>query len=484
MAPDNSIQLYAEKTFSPEDQEEFALLSRDYNPMHMDAVVARRLITGKQVVHGVHVFLTALERWNTAFPAIVGLECQFANPVSVGDKVVFLQGADEAGNVILMAKVGELVCTYITLFSDSDPVIRPAYPLDQSEPNVYDDLNPLDIPPQEQKGCAYRLSWANADFQNVFPNACRSLGAPGVGAIAALSRFVGMVCPGLHSVFTSFNCQNLPGQLGEYLDFYVRRFDARFQSFDIVFRGALEGGIRAFRRPIPQAQLSMAEVMRAVDAGTYSGSSALVIGGSRGLGELATKILAAGGAEVAFTYAAGERDALALEEQIRGAESGPCRAKRLDLIKNPVWEDIVPANIDTIYYFATPRIFIKKAECFNSAQYDEFCLFYLRRFYELCWYLEQRADARPVTVYLPSTVYVAEHPKGLAEYAMAKAAAEVLAREINLNCRNVSVAVSRLPKLNTDQTASIFQQGATSNLDVVLDVVNWVQGVTANLVSA
>ena len=41
-------------------------------------------------------------------------------------------------------------------------------------------------------------------FESAFPRLARVIGAQRVGALAALSRLVGMVCPGLHSIFAAF----------------------------------------------------------------------------------------------------------------------------------------------------------------------------------------------------------------------------------------------------------------------------------------
>ena len=43
------------KTFAMEDQRLMADWSGDHNPMHVNALAARRLLTGQPVVHGVHL---------------------------------------------------------------------------------------------------------------------------------------------------------------------------------------------------------------------------------------------------------------------------------------------------------------------------------------------------------------------------------------------------------------------------------------------
>jgi acyl dehydratase len=50
----------AERVFTETDQKRFASVSGDYNPMHMDALQARRTQAGAPVVHGINLFLWAL----------------------------------------------------------------------------------------------------------------------------------------------------------------------------------------------------------------------------------------------------------------------------------------------------------------------------------------------------------------------------------------------------------------------------------------
>jgi hypothetical protein len=59
----------------------------------------------------------------------------------------------------------------------------------------------------------------------------------------------------------------------------------------------------------------------------------------------------------------------------------------------------------------------------------------------------------------------------MSEYAMAKAAAEVLIEEINKSFEKLSVISTRLPRLNTDQTSSIVKISTESNLEALLPII-------------
>ena len=49
------------KAFTQKDQQVFAKISGDCNPMHLDSVAARRMLFGKPVVHGIHLLLWGLD---------------------------------------------------------------------------------------------------------------------------------------------------------------------------------------------------------------------------------------------------------------------------------------------------------------------------------------------------------------------------------------------------------------------------------------
>jgi NAD(P)-dependent dehydrogenase (short-subunit alcohol dehydrogenase family) len=469
-----------EKTFTDRDQRDFAAASRDRNPMHVDAVAARRLLSGRQVVHGIHTLIHALNLWSRDGPVgALRVACNFANPVNVGDRVVFRQLDDDGGHVRIMATVNDLVCTEMTIEPLSTPDAAPvvaAFPESGPVRHIGELTAPLDEAAGSQTGVPIELdAWADS-LAVTFPRAAAVLGDSGLSAVARLSFFVGMVCPGLHSVFSSLQFST-GGAACDQLRFEVRKYDPRFRLFTVVFAGAVCGELRAFLRSPPQRQPSAREVSALLEGSEFRGTRALVIGGSRGLGETTAKIIAAGGGDVIVSYALGREDAEAVAADINLNGRGQCDIALLDLHSTfRGAPGVDPANLDTVYYFATPRIYAKRAELFDRSIFDEFVGFYLQRFYELCRWLDSVDRAKPMKVYLPSTVFITDRPKGMTEYAMAKAAAEVLADDLNRSLRNVTVVHSRLPRLATDQTASILKAPMASNLDAMLAVVRQMAG--------
>ena len=58
-------------TFTEADQARFAAISGDRNPVHLDAVLARRTQAGVPVAHGVHCCFGVSTRWRA-----LSLDCR------------------------------------------------------------------------------------------------------------------------------------------------------------------------------------------------------------------------------------------------------------------------------------------------------------------------------------------------------------------------------------------------------------------------
>jgi hypothetical protein len=86
--------------------------------------------------------------------------------------------------------------------------------------------------------------------------------------------------------------------------------DDRFRLLRMSISGpGVTGEIEAFARGVPSTQPTIHDIAQFVRPGEFTGSTLLVIGASRGLGELAAKIVAAGGGKVIGTYASGREEA-------------------------------------------------------------------------------------------------------------------------------------------------------------------------------
>ena len=478
--PCSTARRIGEKSFSDEDQQLFASVSSDRNPMHMDPIAARRLMTGRQVVHGIHVLITAIEYWqnnNNAYP--IAISCSFDNPVSVGDQVIFTQESRKENDVTLEARVNGLLCSQIIITTARERIPgKSSSDSIDSEPGkeicVRNSLgSPLDEEPAFHLTKKYLVGLNDADFSVNFPRSYRYFGKQCFAAIPALSYFVGMICPGLHSIFSSLSFDlNHNSPSADRLVFSIRKYDARVHLFDISFEGCIRGRLKAFSRPPPQRQPSLDDLSAHIEAKEFSGTRSLIIGGSRGLGEMTAKILAAGGGDVVITYASGLDDAKKICDEINTRGISACELLKVDLMTDAFHSMSIDFNaLDVVYFFATPRIARKKIEMFEPLLFGEFVEFYINKFYELCVCLEANTADKKIKVYFPSTVFVSERPKGMAEYAMAKAAAEILIQEVNKFFKKVSVVSTRLPRLNTDQTSSILKLSTESNLETLLPVI-------------
>jgi hypothetical protein len=290
--------------------------------------------------------------------------------------------------------------------------------------------------------------------------------------MARVSALVGMVCPGLHSVMAGVDLDlSLAPDGDESLSFRTTSVDERFKLVRMDVSGAgVMGKVEAFIRPEPVSGSDLKAVFERVDPHQFAGRRALVVGGSRGLGATTAKLLAAGGADVKLTYASGSAEAAALCDLINDAGRGECEAIRLD-----VTEEIAPAldklpwRPTHVYYFATPRIFLQKSPAFSREHFERFITFYVEAFDAFC--TDFAKAPQPVSIFYPSSVAVAERPLGLTEYTMAKAAGELLCADLAKMHPQLHIAVHRLPRVLTDQTATIQHVESADAAEIMLPLL-------------
>jgi acyl dehydratase len=446
------------RLFTLEDQRAFARASGDANPLHVDPVAARRTMFGAPVVHGVHLVLWALDtgaararaRWT-----LERLQAQFHRPCYL-HRNIQLHVEVEATSLKAVAR------------SDSGVVLQLGAELSEAElPSSALFAAPTALEPYERsfdeaataRG-ALALGLDGELVARLFPALVSRLSALQLAEVLATTRLVGMDCPGLHSVYTGLKLARATEPAGGIeLTYSVAAANVRYSMLKLDVAGpTLSGTLETFYRPPPRPPLAMSEVARSVRADELSDQRALVVGGSRGLGEATAKAIVAAGGVACVTYHRGRDDGERVARELRAVRGG-CAALLLDvgaateLAKHwPV--DWAPTHL---YYFATPFIRIDKGAPFEPVALAEFLQVYVHGLHATVSAVCSMTQAR-LTVVAPSTVYLESLEPGSTSYCVAKAAMEELARHLP-RLFPVQVAIPRLPRTETDQTASLL--GAT-----------------------
>jgi hypothetical protein len=460
----------------------FADLTGDYNPIHLDPVAARKTQAGVVVAHGIHAVLWSLDKLvesGAVDDQISSLSVQFRNFIPVNKQVELKLISSDDKSARLELCLGDLTAlTLVVGFGarKAGRILEPSNAVRHSAPG----LTATSLPFEEMaglSGCLQAEERIN-DVQLRFPHASAAIGTCRVAGIALLSTLVGMVCPGLHSLFAGLAVEIADSAgMPDGISFQVIGTDQRFQMVRMrVFGSGIYGSVQAFQRRPPILQAPFSEITSIVAPSEFAGSVALIIGGSRGLGALTAKILAAGGGRVFLTYALGQADADKVMEEIRSqAACDDSRAFRYNVEEEAAPQlDALGTEITHLYYFATSAIARQKDGPFVMGLFDEFIRMYVRGFYDCCRYLSQNSSG-VITAFYPSSVFVESQPPEMIEYSMAKMAGESLCRNINQVDGRIRIIVRRLPRLRTDQTATVLPVETQDPLAVMLPIVRDVQ---------
>jgi NAD(P)-dependent dehydrogenase (short-subunit alcohol dehydrogenase family) len=181
-----------------------------------------------------------------------------------------------------------------------------------------------------------------------------------------------------------------------------------------------------------------------------------------------------GGAEVTVTFAQGAADAEAVVNDIRSA-GGRADAMRLDVLQRIGGQlGQLSESPSSMYYFATPKIVLRPEIRFSPDRFRRFAEVYVDGFYALCHELAVMRKS-PLQAFYPSSVAIEQLPPNWAEYAMAKAAGEVLAIDMTQSLSGVTVESVRLPRLPTDQTVSMIEQEVGSPAAAMLPIIERIE---------
>jgi hypothetical protein len=460
------------KQYSQTDQERFAALSGDFNPVHINSETSRRELFGEVVVHGVHLVLSALNFLSASRAAAAGiqinaLKVKFFSPALLSRELTFSINDFGTQLKIDIRDVKQQLLTAMDIsYSEPDkdlpaPAVLPdAFQAAAPEKLAIADINGI--------SGSVPLCLNRSLCAELFPNLLDAIPITQVAELLSYTHIVGMKCPGLQSLFSGIDVKSQPTSAVAV----AYRADQVIQKFSIISLGVtgptLQGTLSTLFRPAVTQQPSFEEVASHVIPGSFKGMKALVIGGSRGIGETTAKIIAAGGGIPVITYYMGEQEAQAICSEINGAGLD-CSQLRLSIrdIKQTLADVLPGSGINAIFYYATPRIV--KSSVLDLELFHNFNFYYIDQFDTLV--NAAKTHLPHATIFYPSTVAIDEKNSGLKEYVMSKIAGEHLCGFYNRDTQNIAIIVQRLPRLETDQTLNLQNYPAQSVIEVMQPLI-------------
>lgn len=456
----------ARRTFHLEDQISYAGISGDWNPIHVDPVFARRTSTGA-VVHGMHLTAWAVDSFLSSTDLSPGaLSATFLKPVNLGSECM-LTALREKNCWRLNIHHEDELSTTIRIFEGTVRFREDCPP----RQGPYPCRTPDDVEFPQAAGTSGALSPESdaATLRRLFPSLVEHLGGLRTSALNRASTVVGMHCPGRHSLLCGLEAAFIESTAPD-LNYQVVRATHPSAPIKIAINGAgISGTVSAFFRPTPAVQAAYADCRARVEPDEFKGQFALIVGGSRGLGEVTAKLICGGNGAAVTTYHEGAEDGERVSREISTA-GGNCATFSLD-VREPGKASGLEALLSKtthLYYFATPPIKVSPHQSFRSDLLRRYSEFYVEAFARICRMLPEGRECR---IFYPSSIFVEETPKGAAEYAAAKAAGETLCRALSVELPDLKFFVERLPRASTDQTRALMALKTQDPLDVMLPIV-------------
>jgi len=459
------------KIFSYKDQLQFAKFSGDYNPLHIDEIASRRFMHGQVIVHGIHLLFWSLDALFQTFTdkaSIVELDVKFISPVYLEHKikVEIKPEKNSSYKINLMDDYKVLVKIFIKLS-----------PVQKTAPLIIQDKIPAKFRPEllEDKdfigNVAGRIplilsrGYMKNNFQYLHKNSVISE----LSIILATTRLVGMKCPGENSIYSGLSLSTSETHnYGNELIYKVNHFDQRFGLIDLNINASnMQGGIKAFLRPKPQKQLTFQEIKDEYGSNDLAGRHALIIGGSRGIGEITAKYFAAKGAKVSITYNSGMKDADRIVREINNSSSCIANCYQFN-VEDPIDICQLFGNSempDLLFYYATPRIGKSEKKQFNLDKFHSFNSFYIDGFINVFEQLKEHIKH----IFYPSTIFIETKPNGMWEYISSKMAGELICKYIEKEYQDVSIFKPRIPKVVTDQTIGLLRLESNNTESVMVN---------------
>lgn len=446
--------------FSGDDMDLFARASHDRSPLHCSPKYAHTTPFGQPVVFGVLAALSSLGRLrDRERQTIEAMDIEFRDAISVGIEyqIEIEEGAERAKLVLrdgrrtllkLEAQFRDGSAAFVG--STSATVDLRAEAADRSSADLWPGLAISGAYDPDQPALAalmrrYRL-------------AQKGFGSTEVAVLCMASYLVGMELPGRRALLSRLSLTNARGGASHI------EFEARVRTFDErVDLLRVEVGTSGDGRPLGTLALEsfvrrdLPRIFGFLRSDAWKGKTALVIGGSRGLGAALSQALASQGCTVFAAYRESRDRAEELVRSVAGA-SGEIVPTRVDASDVETCERVrrrlakEQRRLDLLVCSAFPPL--------RSLWIDVASLSRVTRYVAD----GTRMVCTPMAVFLPmlaeqagqmvliSSAAVTDPPADWPHYISAKRAIEGLVEVAAKEYKSVRFLVVRPPRLLTDLT--------------------------------
>lgn len=459
-------------TFTRAHLEAFALASHDVNPLHLSEGYARATPFGDTVVYGSLGALACLAAFRPPEGmAVEDLQADFRRPLQAGVPYRIAWISPDSDRAAADMTDGSTLLIRLALkfrpgvaerwsWTTAPEMRKAAARLEEADLQPGLELSGPYLPPLT----AYRTLLDGMGVDRA------AWGDNTLVALLLASYITGMELPGERAMFFRLKARFAAGggaapfarppRFHAGLTGYDERLGLVKSGFTLAEAGSagprdlVAGELQAFLRPARPVQ-SFDEPLPERLSGAWNGKTALVVGGSRGLGAAFGKSLAAAGAHVICTYARSREDALHLAAAAAGLpgrivlEQGDSSSLEWCLqIRRRLLDP--GAGLDLLVCSAAPSLHALKLEPAQAGRIDEFIRTGIRMVaHPLAAWLEPLARASG-TLLLVSSSAVEEPVAAWPHYVALKAAAEGLARVAALQYPQIRVVIARPGKILTD----------------------------------
>ena len=452
-------------SFSTSDLKWFSKKSGDYNPIHINKEEARRLVSGEIIVPGMFLLLRALN-FASEFTKnkISSIIVSFHNAALVDTKLKIIFRKKNLNGLLNINSINENIASIKVTYTDEvfkNSIHKRNSPVIKLKKNSFEEL-------EGKFGSS--IVYLSKDLKREFRKLVNSKQLNVISSLMTFSRIVGMEVPGLNSLFVGLNVKFSDNFKKKIYWKVVRHTNIRSLIILNVLGNGVEGQLKTIYRNTPILQPDIESIYKIHRSSELINKTALIIGGSRGLGEYSAKIIASKGAHVLITYYNGKKDANNIKNEIikKGLK---CDIYEMNVLKpDKILNKLKRKGflITDLYYFASPKIKSSRKSNLNMLLFNQYNLVYVEAFEELIKKM-YKLNFKSFRVFYPSTIYIDENPLIFKEYIKAKIKAERKMKSIKTEYRINDIFIPRLPKLFTDQNPYLSFQEIEKNRKIFLE---------------